>query len=826
MTTLTASFLLQHLGSISFVKVPPITGENQYYQGNRAPLAPTALIKLPVGAVTANGWLGEYLKRQRTGMTGQLPHISEWLRKPGNAWFNKDGSGKAGWEEVPYWLKGYISLAYQLKDKEMIAEAKTWIEGALASQRPDGDFGPNQRFEDGSRDFWGNMLMLECLRTYHEATGDKRVLPFMSKYFHFQQGIPDKEFLTGYWQRARGGDNLASIYWLYNINGDPQLLELAEKNHRCTMNWSMKGTLPDWHNVNVAQSFDEPGIYSQQSKNSANLKSAYDNFDTIRRLYGQVPGGMFGGDENSRQGYSDPRQAVETCGMVEQMLSDEELLTITGDTKWADHCENVAFNTYPAAVTPDFTALRYLTSPNMATSDHLNHAPGYQNSGPMTMFNPLSHRCCQHNHSHGWPYFSEHLWMATNDNGLAATLYGASSVTAKAGNGQRVSIKEVSNYPFEDQIHFTVNTGQKSNKFPIYLRLPDWCSSPSVTVNGTKMSLKATNGFARIERAWVTGDQINLSLPMSIGTHVWNQNMDSVSVNYGPLTFSLNLNEKITKFDSAKTALGDSQWQKELKTSQWAAYEYTPQSPWNIALAGNPAKLASTLRVVKRAWPKSGFPFTPNEVPIRIEAKGALVPEWTLDRTGLISPLQPSPTQTNQPVKAIELIPMGAARLRISAFPWLAPNGKKWQEAPKPMPYSPTASHVYEGDTIDALCDNIVPKSSGDQSVPRMTFWPRKGPRASPEWVQYDFKAPTLVNQTKVFWFDDSGHGECRVPKSWRIFGKVGDQWIPIPTTSEPGTLRDQFNLVTFRPIVVTGLRLNIELQPNFSAGILEWQAK
>ena len=163
---------------------------------------------------------------------------------------------------------------------------------------------------------------------------------------------------------------------------------------------------------------------------------------------------MFGGDENSRQGFSDPRQAVETCGMVEQMLSDEELLTITGDTKWADHCENVAFNTYPAAVTPDFTALRYLTSPNMATSDHFNHAPGYQNSGPMTMFNPLSHRCCQHNHSHGWPYFSEHLWMATNDNGLAATLYSASSVTARAGNGQPVTIKEVSNYPFEDQIRF------------------------------------------------------------------------------------------------------------------------------------------------------------------------------------------------------------------------------------------------------------------------------------------------------------------------------------------------------------------------------------
>ena len=274
--------------SITFVKTPPLTGEHKFNVSNRAPLAPIPLLKLPVGAVQANGWLGEYLKRQRSGMTGQLPKISQWLKKDGNAWLNKDGDGKAGWEEVPYWLKGYISLAYQLKDKAMIEEAQGWIEAALASQRPNGDFGPIQMIDKNSRDFWGNMLMLSCLRTYYEATGDQRVIIMMRKYFAFQNTIPDKDFLTGYWQDARGGDNLASIYWLYNMTGDPMLLKLAEKNHRCTMNWSMKGTLPDWHNVNVAQSFDEPGIYFQQSKNPANLKSAYANFDTIRNLYGQV----------------------------------------------------------------------------------------------------------------------------------------------------------------------------------------------------------------------------------------------------------------------------------------------------------------------------------------------------------------------------------------------------------------------------------------------------------------------------------------------------------------------------------------------------------
>ena len=810
--------------SISFVPTPPITGQNTNYQGNRAPLASIPLIKLPVGAVTANGWLQEYLKRQRSGMTGQLPHISEWLKKDGNAWLNKDGTGKAGWEEVPYWLKGYISLAYQLRDPDMIKEAGTWIEAALASQRPDGDFGPNQRLDDGTRDFWANMLMLECLRTFYEATGDQRVLTCMTNYFHFQNTIAEKDFLTGYWQHARGGDNLASIYWLYNITGEAQLLELAEKNHRRTMNWSMPGTLPDWHNVNVAQSFDEPGIYSQQSKNPANVKSAYSNFDTIRRLYGQVPGGMYGGDENSRPGYSDPHQAVETCGMVEQMLSDEELLAITGDTKWADNCEDVAFNTYPAAVTPDFTALRYLTSPNMVTSDHDNHAPGYQNGGPMTMFNPLSHRCCQHNHAQGWPYFSEHLWMATNDNGLAATLYSASSVTAKVGTGKTVTIKEESNYPFESEITMTVDTGKDPANFPIYLRIPGWTESPKVSIGEVTFSPEKSQGqYICINRTWHAGETIKISFPMSLSTKVWTENKNSMSVNYGPLTFALNLNEKITKFDSTKTALGDSQWQKSLDTTQWPAYEYTPSSPWNVALAMDPTKPVSGLTVIHKPWPKSGFPFTPGEVPILIKANGAILPEWGLDRNRLVSVLQNSPTVSSKPVRSYELIPMGAARLRISAFPWLAPSGKKWVAPPKVLPYNPTASHVFESDSVDALCDNIVPKSSGDQTIPRFTWWPQKG---TSEWVEYHFAAPRTVTEVSVYWFDDTGHGECRVPKSWRLFGMVGGQWEPMPTEQAPGILLDKFNSVSIGPVRVSGLRLEAELRPGYSGGILEWRVK
>jgi len=358
-TTALASFSALSADKISVVDRPEISQTNQFYPGNLKPLEPSRFIALPIGSVQPKGWVQAFLKRQHDGLSGNLGEISVWLQKDGNAWLSKDGKGKYGWEELPYWLKGYIQLGYLLNDPKMIAESQTWIERALNSQRPDGDFGPDQKFDDdGSRDFWANMLMLFCLQTHYEHSHDQRVLDLMTKYFKFQLSVPDQKFLTHYWQKMRGGDNLYSVYWLYNRTGDPMLLQLAEKIHRCTANWELKNDLPNWHNVNIAQCFREPATHYLQTHNQTELQATYDDFNEVRKRYGQVPGGMFGGDENCRPGYSDPHQAIETCGMVEQMLSDELLMQISGDPFWADQCEDVAFNSYPAAVMPDFRGRR------------------------------------------------------------------------------------------------------------------------------------------------------------------------------------------------------------------------------------------------------------------------------------------------------------------------------------------------------------------------------------------------------------------------------------------------------------------------------------
>lgn len=647
------------------VQRPNNQARGNNYVNSRAPLQQVYLMKLPVGSIKPAGWVQRYLELQRDGLTGHLGEISAWLEKENNAWLTTGGDH--GWEEVPYWLKGYSDLSYILGDKKMLAETKTWIEAAFKSQRPDGFFGPQNKSHD-KPELWAQMIMLFIMQHYYEYTHDERVLTLMTNYFKWELTLPDNQFLEDYWENSRGGDNLYSVLWLYNRTGDAFLLDLAKKIHRNTANWTQATSLPNWHNVNIAQCFREPATYYMLTGDSNMLQASYNNQQLIRRTFGQVPGGMFGADENARMGYIDPRQGVETCGMVEQMASDQFMLYFTGDTYWADNCEDLAFNSYPAAVMPDFKALRYITSPNMVQSDSKNHHPGIDNRGPFLSMNPFSSRCCQHNHAQGWPYYAQNLVYATPDNGVAITMYAACTADIKVADGKRISIKETTNYPFDETIDLVIEKGKA--RFPLYLRIPSWTQHAEVYVNGVKQNVEAVAGnYFCITKDWKKGDRVTLKVPMSLKMRQWQVNKNSVSVDYGPLTLSLKIKEHYVVRDSKETAIGDSKWQKNADASQWPTTEIYPASAWNYALYINEEHPLLDIKIRKKEWPSDNYPFTLDSVPLEFTAKGRLVPSWKIDQYGLCGVLPEENAEKGTTLDEITLVPMGAARLRISAFP-------------------------------------------------------------------------------------------------------------------------------------------------------------
>jgi hypothetical protein len=699
-----------------------------------------------------------------------------------------------------------------LNDPRIIANAKRWIDGILNAQQPDGWFGPLglRKSIDGRPDMWPHMPILNALQSYYDFTADPRVLPFMTKYAAWQNTLPP-DYFSRSWQDTRFGDNIESLYWLYNHTGDSWLLDLATKMHDHSAKWT-KG-IASWHNVNLSQGFREPAEYWMQAKDPSLLADTERDYQTAMGTYGQFPGGGFAADENARKGFIDPRQGFETCGIVELMHSFEMLAKITGNPQWLDRCEYIAFNSLPAALTPDLKALHYLTGANQVQLDRKNKAPGIDNRDTMFSYSPGTvYRCCEHNHTMGWPYYAEELWHATSDGGLALSLYNASEVKAKVAGGDEVKVIETTDYPFSDSVELKLETA-RSVRFPLYLRVPNWCDQPTISVNGKAISADAhALSYVVVTRDWSNADTVTLTLPMKLGVRRWAKNKDSASVDYGPLSFSLEIGQK---------------WVKYGGTDEWPEQEVYPTTAFNYGLVLDEANPTAGIELTKASGPVADQPFTPETTPFRLTMKAKKIPNWDMDHNNLLRTLEPGPVRSSEPVETISLIPMGAARLRISSFPVISdgPGAHDWPAPVKASGLSAQAkaSASFEHDSIEALNDGVIPSNSADESIPRLTFWDHKG---TAEWVQYDFKKPAKVSACEVYWFDDTGHGQCRVPQSWTVEYKDGNDWKPVTGASDAGVQTNTFNRVTFKPVQATAIRINVKLQDGFSGGILEWKAE
>lgn len=770
------------------------------YTPHRAPLRPVPFLPLPPGAVTAQGWLGQQLALQLDGTNGRYDEVSDFLNYDACGWVDPT---KGGWEELPYWLRGFGDLGYVTGDHGVLERTEHWIRGIIATRSADGWFGPTslRTSLDGGPDFWPGMPLLAALRSWQQYTGETEVLDLMTGYFRFQSKQDDAVFGRS-WGAQRWGDNIDSIFWLYNRTGESWLLDLVHRIHAGMADYT--SGLPNLHNVNITQGFREPLQYWLLTGENRHRAATYDRYSEVFDTFGQFPGGGFAGDENARYGYADPRQGFETCGIVEFMHSHEMLTRFTGDPVWADRCEDLAVNSLPAAFDPMQRAIHYVTSANSPHLRRTGQTMGqFDNNWGMQSYMTGVHnyRCCPHNYGMGWPYYVEEAWLASHDGGLVASLYAPTTVRAKVAGGVDVTVTETTSYPFEERVDLAVALPTPT-RFPLYLRIPGWCSVPALSVSGRPVTIRdAGTGYVRLDREWRAGDTVRLDLPMTTSVRTWEANHDSVSVQHGPLTLSLAIGEDWTRYS------GD---------AQWPQYEVSPTTPWNCGLDLPSRRPEREIKVRRRLTPVGSNPFLPETTPLIATAPARQVPGWQEDVDGVVGTLQRSPARTSASRRTVDLLPMGAARLRITSFPLAADSPKAHVWA------APSASWCFAEDDVSAICRGSEPQSSSGQGgIPRHTFWPHTG---SAEWFRYDFGTAVDVSACEVYWFDDTGSGQCRVPASWRILYHSGGSWLPAQKASGYGIERDIRNRVTFTSVRTDGLRIELQLQQGFSSGMLDWR--
>ncbi len=613
---------------------------------NRAPLRPTPFAELPLGSIKPAGWLRDQLEIQASGLTGKLHEHWDDVG-PGSGWLGGDGES---WERGPYYLDGLLPLAYLLEDDELIARTKPWIEWTLASQREDGQFGP-----EVNDDWWPRMIMAKVLIQYAEATGDERVVPFLTKYFRYQAAHIESKPLSD-WGQARGGENLLCIQWLYNRTGDAFLLNLAETIHRQTLEWTDIFThFPFWryqtrfnhrtHVVNVAMGIKEPAVYYLHSGEDAHRDAAMKGIQSLMTYHGQVHG-LWSGDEWLAGTH--PSQGVELCAVVEYMFSLETLIRILGDGVYGDILEKVAFNALPAAITPDWHGHQYDQQVNqvLCTRARRNWT---QNGDDSNMFGLEPHfGCCTANMHQGWPKYAARLWMATEDDGIAAVSYAPCRVDAVVAGGTKAHIVVETEYPFRETVSITVKLA-KNASFPIKLRIPGWCDAPAIRINGQIQAAAPRGGFVTIRRQWSDGDRIELTLPMQV--RLERRAERAVGVQRGPLVYALPVGER---------------WVKRRGSAPFPDWEVYPTTPWNYGLLLDAQNPDASFQV--ETGPVVRQPFVAKDAPVKLAGKGRRIPEWGLEMNSAGTPPH-SPVSSSEPLEDIKLVPYGSARLRIAEFP-------------------------------------------------------------------------------------------------------------------------------------------------------------
>ena len=586
-------------------------------------------------------------------------HLDEFWPDVGanSGWLG--GTGES-WERGPYFLDGLLPLAYLLDDDVLKAKAKKFVDWTLEHQQANGMIGPA-----GNDDWWPRMVMLKALLQYQEVTQDPRVVPLMTRYFHYQlSALPNRPLQS--WGRYRWQDEAYVVQWLYDRTRDPKLLELATLLQKQGYDWesefvNFQYTMPtprglmkagqqdhalQTHGVNNAQALKVAAVQYRLSGDPGERAAFSRQLGAIDTYHG-MPNGMFSCDEHF--GGLEPQHGTELCSVVEAMFSLEVILATFGDASVGDRLEKIAYNALPGTFTDDMWAHQYNQQSNQLQVGLLSKP--WTTDGPESNLYGLAPNfgCCTANYHQGWPKFTASLWMRAPDDGLVAAVFAPCELHTQV-RGTMVDVREETDYPFRNTIRFIVQP-EKAIAFPLQFRVPQWATGAQVTINGKPAAIAMPPGtFARMERTWKSGDTVEITFPMQTRVSRWYNR--SVALERGPLVFSLDPGESWVKLrDRGMTA----DWQVFRKTY------------WNYALLVNEASAASLQPV---EVPIGGRPFAAADAGVRLQAPAKRLDAWrAVD--GVASAPPASPVDSDNPQESLTFIPYACAKLRVTAFPSL-----------------------------------------------------------------------------------------------------------------------------------------------------------
>jgi uncharacterized protein len=610
-----------------------------------------------LNAIKPQGWLAKQLHIQANGLSGHLDEF--WPDIQDSAWIG----GKAeGWERMPYWLDGVIPLSWLIDDLSLKQRIEKYLQYILGSQHQDGWLGPRIEDKKEAADLWSQALALKMLIGYHDATGDSRVLECIGKALRMLDYYIDAHPLSN-WGQFRWFEFLIAIWWYYEQTKEQWLLDLAVKLHAQGFNWqdffqrwpltqpTPKGR---WnyagHVVNNAMALKEGALWWRLTGEKSQQNSPSVMIEQLDRYHG-MPTGVFTGDE-CLAGTS-AIQGTELCSVVEYMYSLEWLISVFGDSYFSDRLERIAFNALPATFSPDMWSHQYDQQVNQIECSIRDNRT-WNTNGPDANIYGLepNYGCCTANMSQGWPKFTAHLWMRTQENGIAAVAYAPSRLETKI-SGIPVSVDLQTEYPFKQDLYFTVRVQQQC-KFPLLLRIPAWATNAVLKIEDKTENIQSAGTFHKIERIWKNTTNIHLTLPMK--TEIIPRFNNAVSIKRGPLIYALKIGEKWKQINKHKPF-------SELPHADWEVF---PVTPWNYALDLGAGKLAESI-VFNEQELKSPV-FSPDMPPITATVKGQRMPEWT-EQNGSAGPTPANPEKNKQLSEELLLIPYGCTNLRITEFP-------------------------------------------------------------------------------------------------------------------------------------------------------------